>query len=79
MSVYSAALMALSLCLTVASAQSQPRAAIVTGEVHNPPSREIDVSGIPRYYLVDSQGLIVEKFLRVWDVDEIVAKIEEQL
>ncbi len=42
MSVYSAALMALSLCLTVASAQSQPRAAIITGEVHNPPSREIE-------------------------------------
>ena len=42
MSVYSAALMALSFCLTVASAQSQPRAAIITGEVHNPPSREIE-------------------------------------
>ena len=42
MSVYSAALMALSLCLTVASAQSQPHAAIVTGEVHNPPSREVE-------------------------------------
>ena len=38
-----------------------------------------NVSGIPRYYLVDPQGLIVEKFLRVWDVDEIVAKIEEHL
>ena len=42
MSVYSAALMALSFCLTVASAQSQPRAAIITGEVHNAPSREIE-------------------------------------
>ncbi len=42
MNVYSAALMALSLCLTEASAQSQPRAAIVTGEVHNAPSREIE-------------------------------------
>ena len=42
MSVYSAALMALSLCLTVASAQNQPHAAIITGEVHNPPSREIE-------------------------------------
>ena len=38
-----------------------------------------NVSGIPRYYLVNQQGLIVEKFLRVWDVDEIVAKIEEHL
>ena len=42
MNAYSAALMALSLCLTAASAQSQPRAAIVTGEVHNAPSREIE-------------------------------------
>ena len=41
MNVYSAALMALSLCLTTASAQSQPHAAIVTGEVHNPPSRDV--------------------------------------
>ena len=41
MSVYFAALTALSLCLTTASAQSQPRAAIVTGEVHNAPSREV--------------------------------------
>ena len=42
MNVYSAALIALSLCLTAASAQNQPHAAIVTGEVHNPPSREIE-------------------------------------
>ena len=42
MNVYSAALMALSLCLTAASAQNQPRAAIITGEVHNAPSREIE-------------------------------------
>ena len=45
LNVYSAALMALiaplTLCLGAASAQSQPRAAIVTGEVHNPSSREI--------------------------------------
>ena len=45
MNAYFAALMALiaplSLCLTAASAQSQPRAAIVTGEVHNAPSREV--------------------------------------
>ena len=46
MNAYSAALLALiaplSLCLAAASAQSSPRAAIVTGEVHNPPSREIE-------------------------------------
>ena len=46
MNAYSTPLMALiaplSLCLAAASAQSQPRAAIVTGEVHNPPSREIE-------------------------------------
>ena len=46
MNVYSAALMAIvasvSLCLGTASAQSQPHAAIVTGEVHNSPSREIE-------------------------------------
>ena len=46
MNAYSAALVALiaplSLCLAAASAQSQPRAAIVTGEVHNSPSREIE-------------------------------------
>ncbi len=42
MNVYSAALVALSLCLTAASAQNQPRAAIVTGEVHNAPTREIE-------------------------------------
>ena len=42
MNVYSAALMALGLCLTAASAQNQPRAAIVTGEVHNAPSQEIE-------------------------------------
>ena len=38
-----------------------------------------NVSGIPRYYLVDPQGLIVENDLRVWDVDEVVAKIEKSL
>ena len=48
MNVYSAALalmvlvVPLSLCLGATSAQSQPRAAIVTGEVHNPPSRDIE-------------------------------------
>ncbi|MDE2733837.1 MAG: TlpA disulfide reductase family protein [Gemmatimonadota bacterium] len=34
---------------------------------------------IPRYYLVDPQGLIVEDRLRVSDVDEVVAKIEKSL
>ena len=38
-----------------------------------------NVSAIPRYYLVDPQGLIVEDHLRVFDVDEVVAKIEENL
>ena len=38
-----------------------------------------NVSGIPRYYLVDPQGLIVEDRLRVFDVDEVVTKIEENL
>ena len=42
-------------------------------------SQAYNVSGIPRYYLVDPQGLIVENNLRVWDVDEVVAKIEENL
>ena len=42
MSVYSVALMAMSLCLTTASAQIHPRAAIITGEVHNAPSRDIE-------------------------------------
>ena len=34
---------------------------------------------IPRYYLVDPQGLIVEDRLGVSDVDEVVAKIEKSL
>ena len=34
---------------------------------------------IPRYYLVDPQGLIVEDRLRVFDIDEVVAKIEKSL
>ena len=38
-----------------------------------------NVSGIPRYYLVDPQRVIVENNLRVWDVDEVVAKIEKSL
>ena len=38
-----------------------------------------NVFNIPRYYLVDPQGLIVEDRLRVSDVDEVVAKIEKSL
>ena len=38
-----------------------------------------NVSVIPRYYLVDPQGLIVEDRLGVGDIDGIVAKIEEHL
>ena len=38
-----------------------------------------NVSGIPRYYLVDPQGLIVEDRLGVWNIDEVVAKIEDNL
>ena len=45
----------------------------------NQVAQTYNVSGIPRYYLVDPQGLIVEDRLRVWDVDEVVAKIEENL
>ena len=46
MNVYVAAIVALiaplSLCLAPASAQSQSHAVIITGEVHNSPSREIE-------------------------------------
>ena len=42
-------------------------------------TRAYNVFNIPRYYLVDPQGLIVEDRLRVSDVDEVVAKIEENL
>jgi len=42
-------------------------------------SQAYNVSGIPRYYLVDPQGLIVENNLWLSDVDEVVAKIEEHL
>ena len=38
-----------------------------------------NVSVIPRYYLVDPQGLIVEERLSVRDIDEVVAKIEKSL
>ena len=63
MNVYSAALMALiaplSLCLAAASAQSPPRAAIVTGEVHNPPSQEIEFRHEPLLAPGPSQHHIV--------------------
>ena len=45
----------------------------------NQVAQAYNVSGIPRYYLVDPQGLIVEDNLWVSDVDEVVAKIEGQL
>ena len=38
-----------------------------------------NVSGIPRYYLVDPQGLIVEDRLRLFDTDEVVEKINKHL
>ena len=38
-----------------------------------------NVSGVPRYYLVDPQGLIVENRLRLSSIDEVVAKIEKNL
>ena len=63
MNAYSAALVALiaplSLCLAAASAQSQPRAAIVTGEVHNSPSREIEFRHEPLLAPGPSQHPIV--------------------
>ena len=63
MNAYSAALVALiaplSLCLTATSTQSQPRAAIVTGEVHNAPSREIEFRHEPLLAPGPSQHHIV--------------------
>ena len=41
-------------------------------------AKSYQVMGIPSYYLVDSQGLIV-KSLSIWDTDAIVAMIEESL
>ena len=38
-----------------------------------------NVVSLPRYYLVDPQGLIVENNLSLFDTDEVVAKIEENL
>ena len=41
-------------------------------------AKSYQVTGIPSYYLVDSQGLIVECPM-IWDTDEVVATIEESL
>ncbi|MCY3664246.1 MAG: TlpA disulfide reductase family protein [Gemmatimonadetes bacterium] len=41
-------------------------------------AKSYQVRGIPSYYLVDSQGLIVER-LRIRDIDEIVATMEKSL
>ena len=38
-----------------------------------------NVGSLPRYYLVDSQGLIVENNLSLFNTDEVVAKIEKNL
>ena len=40
-------------------------------------AKSYQVKAIPSYYLVDSQGLIVERLSGVWDTDEIVATIEK--
>ena len=41
-------------------------------------AKSYQVTGIPSYYLVDSQGLIVE-CPRIWDTDQLVATIEKSL
>ena len=41
-------------------------------------AKSYQVRGIPSYYLVDSQGLIVERF-KIRDTDEIVATMEKSL
>ena len=38
-----------------------------------------NVGSLPRYYLVDPQGLIVENNLSLFDPDEVAAKIEKNL
>ena len=40
-------------------------------------AKSYQVNALPSYYLVDSQGLIVERLRRVSDTDEIVAMIEK--
>ncbi len=42
-------------------------------------AKAYQVSALPSYYLVDSQGLIVERLSGVMDTDEIIAMIEESL
>ena len=37
------------------------------------------VSVLPAYYLVDSQGLILDRLYSIGDTDEIVAMIEQGL
>ena len=41
-------------------------------------AKSYQVTGIPSYYLVDSQGLIVE-CPRIWDTDQFVATVENSL
>ncbi|MCY3792257.1 MAG: TlpA disulfide reductase family protein [Gemmatimonadetes bacterium] len=41
-------------------------------------AKSYQVTGIPSYYLVDSQGLIVE-CPRIWDTDQFVATVEKSL
>ena len=42
-------------------------------------AKSYQVNSLPSYYLVDSQGLIVERLRRMSDTDEIVATIEKSL
>ena len=42
-------------------------------------AKSYQVNSLPSYYLVDSQGLIVERLRRISDTDEIVATIEKSL
>ncbi len=42
-------------------------------------AKSYQVNALPSYYLVDSQGLIVERLRRMSDTDEIVATIEKSL
>ena len=42
-------------------------------------AKAYSINAIPSYYLVDSQGLIVERLMSVRDTDGIVAMIEQSL
>ena len=42
-------------------------------------ARSYNISALPSYYLVDSQGLLVERLFSVKDTDGIVATIEQSL